>query len=64
MHNKLRSGGKPPFPTFETFKPESLSLNYLHLTGQEGLLCLRSTEINLNLILFCNLVLYYGALSF
>jgi hypothetical protein len=36
LDNKIRSGGKPAFPTLETFKPESLSLNYQHLTGQEG----------------------------
>jgi hypothetical protein len=30
-----KSGGKPPFPTCETFNHESLALNYFHLTGQE-----------------------------
>jgi hypothetical protein len=38
MHSKIRSGGKPPFPTFETFKLERQAFKHECLTGQEGLL--------------------------
>jgi hypothetical protein len=53
----MNGGGKPPFPTFETFMLESLAFKHECLTGQEGLLCPRSVEIHFYLNLFCNLVL-------